>query len=173
MSTRTFIALGANLGDRAATIDAAVASLAGSDGVTISRMSSLYETEPIGPAQPRYLNAVCEAMTTLDPLGLLGRLHEIEQGLGRHRERSQRNAPRTIDLDILLFGDASLALPGLTVPHPRMCQRAFVLIPLLEISPDEIVPGDGIPLASFLSALEGNLGAGGVAMWRARAESLR
>ncbi|MEW6251578.1 MAG: 2-amino-4-hydroxy-6-hydroxymethyldihydropteridine diphosphokinase [Planctomycetota bacterium] len=136
-----FIALGSNLGDRAGHIYAALRELAEPGDVRVVACSSLHETEPIGgpPGQPPYLNAVAELATHLEPRALLLRMQAIE---GRHgRERTVPNGPRTLDLDLLLHGDRVLAEPDLTVPHPRMWQRAFVMEPLAEVcGPDRLVP---------------------------------
>ena len=133
--TRAFVGLGANLGDREASIRHA-ASLLGA-----SRLSSIRETEPWGYAdQPKFLNAVAEVETDLTARELLDRLLEIERELGRTRE-GPRWGPRTIDLDLLLFGDEVIDEPGLTVPHPRLAEREFVLEPLLELDPGLSIPG--------------------------------
>lgn len=129
-----FIALGANLGDRAATLEAAIDAIAALPGVQLLRRSSLHETEPVGgpPGQPPYLNAVIEIDCSLDPHDLLRELLAIEGRFGR--TRSVRNAPRTLDLDLLAYGDVRMHEPDLTLPHPRMWQREFVLAPLGEIA---------------------------------------
>src|SRR5437764_5876484 len=129
------VALGANLGDRAATLRAAVAALRQSPGISAVRSSSFFETEPVGgpPGQPPYLNAAAELVTTLDPAALLALLLEIEERFGR--VRSESNAPRTLDLDLLLYDDLVRAGPDPVVPHPRMHERRFVLEPLAEIAP--------------------------------------
>ena len=131
---RAFIALGANLGERQQTIEAALCEIAEQGDIRIMRRSSLHETAPVGgpPDQPPYLNAVAELETTLAPRDLLRRLLQIEQRHGR--VRSGPNAPRTLDLDLLLYGDERIAEPDLTLPHPRMWQRPFVLEPLGEIA---------------------------------------
>jgi uracil phosphoribosyltransferase len=135
------IGLGSNQGDRAAQLATAVASLAEAVGPIIA-VSSVYETAPVGgPVQGDYLNAVVVAETALAPAEVLERLLEIERGMGR--ERRERWGPRTIDLDMLVYGDRSVAEPGLTVPHPRMAERRFVLEPLAEVWPDLAVPGVG------------------------------
>jgi 2-amino-4-hydroxy-6-hydroxymethyldihydropteridine diphosphokinase len=145
--TRAFVGLGANLGDRAATIRKA-ASLLGPH-----RLSALRETEPWGLAgQPRFVNAVAEIDTGLTPRALLDRLLAIEAGLGRTRE-GPRYGPRTIDLDLLLHGEAEVDEPGLTVPHPRLHERLFALEPLLELDPSLVVPGRG-PVADLVAKLQ-------------------
>lgn len=128
-----YIGLGANLGDAAATLKAAVAALAQVPGVQAGACSSLYRTAPIDSSGPDYLNAVAEVITTLTAPALLRELQALENAAGR--ERPYRNAPRILDLDLLLYGSAHIESPDLTVPHPRMWERAFVLVPLAEISP--------------------------------------
>ena len=132
-----YIGLGANLGDREGTLREAVNRLAKVG--TITALSSLYETEPVGYRdQPPFLNAVVALQTGLTPQELMRELLAIEQAMGR--QRAFRNAPRTLDLDVLLFGDAVIETPELTVPHPRMHERAFVLVPLAEIAPKVVHP---------------------------------
>lgn len=128
-----FIALGANVGDREATLRSALAALAAEPGVSLLGASSFHTTTPVGgPAnQPMFLNAVAELSTTLSPRELLDVLLRIEGAHGR--ERTIRNGPRTLDLDLLLFGGRRIDEPELTVPHPRMWQRDFVLAPLREL----------------------------------------
>ncbi|NMF91127.1 2-amino-4-hydroxy-6-hydroxymethyldihydropteridine diphosphokinase [Aromatoleum petrolei] len=139
---RAFIALGANLGDAAATLDSAFAALDALPGTRLIARSGLYRTAPIGvTAHPDYLNAVAEVETTLPARKLLNTLLTLEALHGRTRETEL--APRTLDLDLLLYGDASISQPGLEIPHPRMHQRAFVLVPLAEIAPDTAIPGHG------------------------------
>lgn len=144
-----FVALGANLGDPAQALREALQRLSETAGVRLVRASSLYRTTPIDSSGPDYLNAVAEIATTLTAPGLLTALQAIEQGAGR--ERPYRNAPRTLDLDLLLYGSARIHSPTLTVPHPRMGERAFVLVPLSEIAPERVtdealaaVSGQGI-----------------------------
>ena len=127
------VGLGANLGNPLAALAGAIASLAALDGVKLVAQSAFYRSAPIDSSGPDYVNAVVQLQTTLTAPELLAQLQTIEQGAGR--ERPYRNAPRTLDLDILLFGDASIQSKSLTVPHPRMWQRAFVLLPLAEIAP--------------------------------------
>ncbi|HEY7458706.1 MAG TPA: 2-amino-4-hydroxy-6-hydroxymethyldihydropteridine diphosphokinase [Xanthobacteraceae bacterium] len=135
-----FVALGSNLGDRAANLAAARDALA---RILIEpALSSIYETEPWGPPnQGRYLNQVMRGTTALAPRDLLENLQDIERSLGRDRRREERYGPRTIDLDILLYDDLVVEEPGLQIPHPRMMERAFVLVPLVEIAPDRVVHG--------------------------------
>jgi len=151
---RAYVGLGANLGDREATIRRAVALLDGVAGVTVTSVSNLHETEPWGPVeQPRYLNGALAVETGLGPRGLLGTLLDVEHQLGRAREREERWGPRTIDLDLLLYGELVLDEPGLAVPHPRLHERRFVLEPLAELAPDAVVPGRGA-VAELLRALD-------------------
>lgn len=133
-----YIALGANLGDAVATVLQAVRALATLPQTRLLRASSLYRTAPIESSGPDYINAVAEISTTLTPQELLAALQALEQAAGR--ERPYRNAPRTLDLDILLYGDVSIDSPTLTIPHPRMQSRAFVLQPLAEIAPHRVSP---------------------------------
>ncbi|PZO12271.1 MAG: 2-amino-4-hydroxy-6-hydroxymethyldihydropteridine diphosphokinase [Burkholderiales bacterium] len=128
-----YVALGANLGDAAQALRNALNALGKTPGICLVRASSLYRTAPVQSTGPDYVNAVAEVSTTLTAPALLDALQAIEQQAGR--ERPYRNAPRTLDLDLLLFGGASIDSLRLTVPHPRMEQRAFVLVPLAEIAP--------------------------------------
>jgi 2-amino-4-hydroxy-6-hydroxymethyldihydropteridine diphosphokinase len=127
------VGLGANLGNPQAALAGAMASIAAVEGVKLVAQSAFYRSAPIDSSGPDYVNAVIQLHTTLSAPALLAQLQTIEQGAGR--ERPYRNAPRTLDLDLLLFGDAHIQSPALTVPHPRMWQRAFVLLPLAEIAP--------------------------------------
>lgn len=139
---RAFVALGANLGDAAAALDSAFAALDDLPGTRLVARSSLYRSAPIGvTGHPDYLNAVAAIDTTLAAPDLLAALLDLESSHGRRRETEL--APRTLDLDLLLYGDTTIALPGLDVPHPRMHLRAFVLVPLAEIAPDTDIPGRG------------------------------
>jgi len=133
--TRAYVALGANLGDRAAAFARAVEALRATPGIRVVTVSRSWETAPVGPPQPAYLNAALALDTELDALALLARLHEIEAEAGRTRSKG-RNQPRTLDLDLLLFGGLVIEAPELVVPHPRMHERGFVLEPLAEIAPD-------------------------------------
>ena len=128
-----WVALGANLGDAVRALRGALDALADAPGVRLMKASSLYRTAPIDSSGPDYINAVAEIATTLSAPDLLTALQAIELGAGR--ERPYRNAPRTLDLDLLLYGSASIDSGTLTVPHPRMWERAFVLVPLHEIAP--------------------------------------
>lgn len=139
---RAFVALGANLGDAAAALDSAFAALDALPATRLVARSGVYRTAPIGvTGHPDYLNAVAAIDTTLPAPDLLEALLGLESSHGRRREAEL--APRTLDLDLLLYGDATIALPGLEVPHPRMHLRAFVLVPLAEIAPDTDIPGHG------------------------------
>lgn len=147
---RAFIALGANLEDPAAQVRAALADLTGSGDIALVAASSLYRTAPIGADGPDYINAVAAVDTPLPPAGLLSRLFAVEAHFGR--TRSYRNAPRTLDLDLLLYDDQVLDGPELTLPHPRLHLRAFVLVPLAEIAPYLALPGRG-SVAAWLPAV--------------------
>ena len=128
------IGLGANLGDAPATLQATIAAIAGLAQTQLLRASSLYRSAPVDSSGPDYVNAVVQVRTTLSAPALLAELQTIELAAGR--ERPYRNAPRTLDLDVLLYGHAQISSRTLTVPHPRMHQRAFVLLPLSEIAPE-------------------------------------
>lgn len=154
LGVRAYVGLGANLGDREDTIRRAVALLSGTDGVSVVGVSGLRETEPWGPVeQPRYLNGALAVETDLDPRALLDVLLEIERSLGRVRVEEERWGPRTIDLDLLLHDELVVDEPGLTVPHPLLHERRFVLEPLVELAPDAVVPGHGTA-AELLRALD-------------------
>jgi 2-amino-4-hydroxy-6-hydroxymethyldihydropteridine diphosphokinase len=133
MSTRAYVGLGANLGDAAAMLRATLAELAALPGVQSCKASPFYRSAPVDAAGPDYINAVAALDTTLAPLELLDTLLAME--LRHGRERPYRHAPRTLDLDLLLHGDTAMDTPRLTLPHPRMHQRAFVLAPLLDLAP--------------------------------------
>ena len=134
--TLVYIGLGANLGEREAALRQALAALGQYPGTRVLRVSPLYGSAPVDAGGPDYLNAVAEVATTLTPEALLQALQAIEQSAGR--ERPYRNAPRTLDLDILWFGDQLIDTPTLTVPHPRMAERAFVLRPLADLVPERV-----------------------------------
>lgn len=131
-----YVALGANLGDAAQTLQHALHRLDHTPGIRLVKASSLYRTAPIESSGPDYFNAVAEVSATLTAPDLLAALQGIENAAGR--ERPYRNAPRTLDLDLLLYGSARIESPDLTVPHPRMGVRAFVLVPLREIAPAHV-----------------------------------
>lgn len=137
-----YIGLGANLGDREATVRRAIARLSENDDVEVVAVSTLRETDPVGVVdQPRFLNGVVAAETTLEPRDLLATLLAIESDLGR--VRGERWGPRILDLDLLVYGDLVVDEPGLTVPHPRLHDRRFVLEPLAELDPELRIPGRG------------------------------
>jgi 2-amino-4-hydroxy-6-hydroxymethyldihydropteridine diphosphokinase len=141
--TRAFVGLGANLGDREGTLLAAVDALGQEDGIEVVALSTLRETEPVGVGeQPRYLNGAVALETTLSARELLDRLLAVEQRFGRVRVAGE-HGPRTLDLDLLLYGGTEIDEPGLVVPHPRLHQRRFVLEPLAELDPGLLVPGRG------------------------------
>lgn len=134
-----FIAVGSNLGDREKNIADAQKKLSTASGIQFLEASSLYETDPVGgPPQGKYLNAVWKIETDLKPQALLKLLLQIEADLGR--VRTEKNAPRPIDLDILFYGDTIVAEPGLRIPHPRLHEREFVLQPLMDLAPDVVHP---------------------------------
>jgi 2-amino-4-hydroxy-6-hydroxymethyldihydropteridine diphosphokinase len=139
---RAYIGVGANLGDPAATLASATAALGALEPSRPVRASSVYRSESIGAPGPDYLNAVVELQTALAPLALLDALQRIEALHGRRRS-GERNAPRTLDLDLLLYGERSMNGERLTLPHPRLHERAFVLRPLAELAPGLVVPGRG------------------------------
>lgn len=132
-SVTAYVALGANLGDAPAALRQALTDLGTLPHTRLVRASSLYRSAPVDSSGPDYVNAVAELSTALGPYGLLAGLQGLEQAAGR--ERPWHNAPRTLDLDILLYGELRQDDPVLTVPHPRMLERAFVLLPLAEIAP--------------------------------------
>jgi 2-amino-4-hydroxy-6-hydroxymethyldihydropteridine diphosphokinase len=149
--SRAYIGLGANLGDRRASLERAVALLGEQPDVCVVARSVLRETQPWGRVdQPPFLNGVVSLDTSLAPRALLDVLLAVEQRLGR--VRGERWGPRTIDLDLLLYGSESVDEPGLVVPHPRLHERAFVLEPLAELDPKLVVPGQGT-VTELLAAL--------------------
>jgi 2-amino-4-hydroxy-6-hydroxymethyldihydropteridine diphosphokinase len=149
MAVRAFVGLGANLGDPRASVEEAMAEIDRLPGTRIVASSSLYRSAPVDAGGPDYVNAVVELHTGIEPLPLLRSLLAIEQAHGR--QRSVRNAPRTLDLDLLLWGEVVMHTPELTLPHPRLHQRAFVLKPLAQIAPGLVLPGLG-GLARWLAA---------------------
>ena len=140
LSVNAYIALGANLGDAQRTIQQAIADMAKLPDTVLVQASSLYSTAPIGSSGPDYINAVVQILTSLGAYYLLKQLQNLEQTAGR--KRPYTNAPRTLDLDLLLYGSGHITSPTLTVPHPRMAQRAFVLQPLAQIAPDLVSAED-------------------------------
>jgi 2-amino-4-hydroxy-6-hydroxymethyldihydropteridine diphosphokinase len=159
-ATIAYIGLGANLGDKEEQLRQAVKRLHGEAGIRVERCSNIYETDPVGVTdQPPFLNMVARIRTILKPEPLLDACARIERSLGRVRD--VRWGPRTIDLDVLLYGDEAAELPRLTIPHPRMFERLFVLIPLLEVL-DE----DASAAVSSREALETLDGKEGVRLWR-------
>jgi 2-amino-4-hydroxy-6-hydroxymethyldihydropteridine diphosphokinase len=150
--TIAYVGLGANIGPREVTLLRAVDLLAEADGVDVVGVSQLRETEPVGVVdQPRFLNGVVQVETSLSPRALLDLLLEIEASLGR--VRGERWGPRTIDLDLLVYGSERVDEPGLRVPHPHLHERAFVLEPLAELAPELGVPGLG-RVSELLAALD-------------------
>lgn len=144
---RSFVGLGSNVGDRLEHLRRAVAELRATDGIELVAASSVYETDPVGPPQPDFLNAVVQVETTLGPHELLARLKAIERSVGR--VPGERWAPREVDLDLLLYGEDVIETDALKVPHPEMYERAFVIVPLRELDPalaDEI-DASGVRLA--------------------------
>ena len=152
--SRAYIALGSNVGDRGANIAAAIAALAATHGIVVLRVAEPIETDPVDcpPGSGSFLNTAAVLDTTLAPTELLGLLHDVEQRL--NRERLGRNAPRTIDLDILMYDDYVVDSPHLALPHPRMHQRRFVLAPLAAVAPDAVHPVLRKTIAALLSDLD-------------------
>jgi 2-amino-4-hydroxy-6-hydroxymethyldihydropteridine diphosphokinase len=149
-----YLAIGSNLGDRMAAIRDAVVALDDHPAVAVEAISSIIETDPVGPGmQGRYLNGVLKVRTILDPRELLQQCLAIERTLGRDRAAEQRWGPRTLDIDLLLFGSMVLKDENLTVPHPRMHERTFVLEPLAELAPELVHPGLGQSVQSLRDAL--------------------
>lgn len=147
-----YVALGANLGDRLATLQEAVRRIDATHGLSVLRASRVYETAPWGPPQPDYLNAVIEVDACKAPFAHLAALHRIERELGRVRTPGERFGPRTLDLDLLWQGGLALrGASGLELPHPRLHERAFVLLPLADLAPGLVVRGR--PVAELLAAL--------------------
>ena len=139
MGTKAYLALGSNLGDRLEHLGEAVRLLEGTDGVDVVRSSRIYETDPVGPPQSAYLNAVIEVETTRSPRELLQACRAVEDAIGR--VRAERWGPRTIDVDVLTFDERTVDEPDLQIPHPRMHERGFVLVPLGELDDDPMLPG--------------------------------
>ena len=151
MTSIVYIGFGTNIGDREDNYDQAIKELNVADGVSVSRASRLHEYPPMGPPQPDYLNGAIEISTTLRPTELLAELNRIEAALGR--ERVIHWGPRTVDLDILFWGDLILNTETLTIPHPGACERLFVLEPLVEIAPDLSDPRSGQKVSEILASL--------------------
>jgi 2-amino-4-hydroxy-6-hydroxymethyldihydropteridine diphosphokinase len=151
-TSTAWIGIGANLGDALNNVEQAIAAIARLPGAVLVRRSSLYRSAPIDAGGDDYVNAVVQLSTSLAPQVLLQQLMQLEAGFGR--ERAYHNAPRTLDLDLLLVDDIQVQSELLTLPHPRMHLRAFVLAPLLEIDPAIVIPGIG-PAAAMLAATAG------------------
>ena len=150
---RAYVGLGANIGNRETTLKRALELLSAEAGVEVVSVSSFRETDPVGFAeQPRFVDAAAELETDLGPRELLDRLLAVERSLGPNRD-GPRFGPRTVDLDLLLYGDATLSEPGLDVPHPRLHERRFALEPLAELDPGLVVPGRG-PVSTLLAGLD-------------------
>jgi len=150
--TKAFVGIGSNLGDREAYVRRALELLGAGEGIDVVVVAGVREPEPVGPIeQGPFVNGAALLATELSPRELLGRLLTIEGRLGRVRD--ERFGPRTIDLDLLVYGDAVVAEPGLTVPHPRLHERRFALEPLADLAPDLVVPGRG-PISALLAELE-------------------
>jgi 2-amino-4-hydroxy-6-hydroxymethyldihydropteridine diphosphokinase len=143
---RAYLGLGSNLGDRLGNLRRAVALLGQRDGIRVLRSSRVFETDPVGPPQPDYLNGVAEVETSLTARELLDGCLAVERDIGR--VRTERWGPRVIDVDLLTFDEQRIDEPGLTVPHPRMHERGFVLVPLLELDADPQLP-DGRRIAAL------------------------
>ncbi|MEX0789700.1 MAG: 2-amino-4-hydroxy-6-hydroxymethyldihydropteridine diphosphokinase [Actinomycetota bacterium] len=144
-STRAYVGLGSNLGDRLDNLKRAVELLL-EKGLAVMEASSVYETDPVGPPQPDFLNAAVAIDCGLPPAELVAVLKQVEAEIGR--EQSERWGPRVIDLDLLLYGEETVAQPGLNVPHAELTNRAFALVPVLEIDNDVELPS-GEPLSAF------------------------
>lgn len=149
---RCAIALGSNLGDSRAILEAAILTLAQTPNITLQTHSSWYQTAPVGPPQPDYLNGCALLQVQLTPQKLLATVLGVEKQFGRVRR--QRWGPRTLDIDLLLFDDLILETPLLQIPHPHMRERAFVLVPLAEIAPDWIEPVSGVAIAELVNRLD-------------------
>jgi 2-amino-4-hydroxy-6-hydroxymethyldihydropteridine diphosphokinase len=149
-----YVALGSNIEPRREHIDAAAAALRATPGIASVRMSPIIETEAVGPGvQGKYLNAAAEVRTTLTARQLLTRCFEIEKARGRDRAKEQRWGPRTLDLDLLMFGDAVIEEAGLMVPHPRLHERQFVLEPLSHLAPHVVIPRVGKTVRECLACV--------------------
>jgi len=152
LSEGVFVALGSNVGDREYYVSKAIELLGGESEISIIKQSTMLETEPVGPInQGMFLNAVIEITTALSPKALLRVCLKIEEKLGR--VRTKRWGPRTIDLDIVLFGNKIIHMPNLTIPHPELMNRSFVLVPLVEIAPDAVHPVTSCTAAEMLDSM--------------------
>jgi 2-amino-4-hydroxy-6-hydroxymethyldihydropteridine diphosphokinase len=151
-STSVAIALGSNLGHSLTILESALKNLNQTPGIRLEARSRWYQTKPVGPPQPDYLNGCALLKVALTPEALLHTLLQIEAQFGRVRR--ERNGPRTLDLDLLLFDDLVLDSPNLQIPHPRMTARAFVLVPLAEIAPDWIEPVSGKAIAELVQTVD-------------------
>jgi 2-amino-4-hydroxy-6-hydroxymethyldihydropteridine diphosphokinase len=147
---RAYVGVGSNLGDRWGHLALAARELRARPRVSVVRASRVWDAAPLGPAQPRYLNAVLELEADLPAPALLAVLLDVEAAGGRVRT-AVRWGPRTLDLDLLLYGDDVVRVPGLVVPHPDLVSRRFVLAPLAELCPDRVVPGTGRTVAQLLA----------------------
>jgi 2-amino-4-hydroxy-6-hydroxymethyldihydropteridine diphosphokinase len=154
MASRALIGLGSNLGDRRATLEGALTALEATPGIRVRRVSRFHETEPVGgpPGQGAYLNAAAVLETTLDPFELLPVLQAIEARFGRIR--TAHWGERTLDLDLLLFDDRIIQTPDLSVPHPRLTERRFVLEPLAEVAPQAVEPRTRRTMSELLAELD-------------------
>ncbi|MEB3338253.1 MAG: 2-amino-4-hydroxy-6-hydroxymethyldihydropteridine diphosphokinase [Leptolyngbyaceae bacterium] len=150
--TFSAIALGSNLGNSYATLESALETLANTPGIIVQAQSHWYRTKAVGPPQPDYLNGCALLNVTLSPQELLSSLLAIEAQFGRVRR--ERNGPRTLDLDLLLFDNLILETPDLQIPHPRMTERAFVIVPLAEIAPDWPEPISGKAIADLVQTVD-------------------
>jgi 2-amino-4-hydroxy-6-hydroxymethyldihydropteridine diphosphokinase len=149
---RAYVGVGSNLGDRWRHLALAARALRAEPRVALLRASRVWDTAPLGPPQPRYLNAALELEVTAPARDLLRLLQDVERAAGRQRA-GRRWSARTLDLDLLLLGDAVIREPGLAVPHPALATRRFVLAPLAELCPDRLVPGAGRTVAELLAAV--------------------
>lgn len=153
MPTDAYLSMGSNEGDRLETLTAAIFVLHDSPGLAVADVSGIYETAPWGDVeQAPFLNCCVRVVTSLEPLDLLDELQSTETAFGRDRDREERWGPRPLDIDLLLYGDQELDTPRLQVPHPRLAERAFALVPLMEI-----MPGGALPDGTRLTALLGGL----------------